>query len=91
MIQNETGALLVGLKAKFFRDEPNFYIGFVPIPEGVSIPVTNKMRNDSLRFTDGRESRKAFPVHKHIHQVSSHVRRVQVKLEETMVVPKGKG
>lgn len=90
ILKNKAGTLLIRLKAKFFSDESNLYVGFVSAERSQqrSLLINAKKRQDS-RFTNAGQRSQAFAIDKHVHKVCTHVGRVKVKLKETMVVTEG--
>lgn len=57
----------------------------------LGLAETGKRCKESLRFTNDSQRRKPLAVDKHVHQVSSHIRSVKVKLKETMIIPQRNG
>lgn len=58
MVQNEAGALLVGFETKFFSNETDVYIRFVPVLSR-SVAVTRRVRTETyaLQIAASAESR----------------------------------
>lgn len=92
VVENKTGGLLVGLESKLFCDKSNVDIWFVStIKRSARMPRQNRGKERDLRSTHCCKSTQPLTIDKHVHKVGSHIRRIKVQLEETMVVPECKG
>lgn len=89
VVKDKAGTLLVRLKAQFFSNETNIYIRLVPARNQQTF--TRVLSLYGLRFTNACKGREPLPANEHVHKIRSHVRCVQIELEEPMVIPKCKG
>lgn len=91
MVDNELRRIDIRLKTKLLSDETKLHIWFVS-DENVSITCQGgEKQGENSRFTDVAQSCQAFATNKHVHQVRTHVRSVQIKLEKAMVVAQRQG
>lgn len=92
VFDKELDRIAVGIKAEFLGDETKRNICLVTVGRraGQYCPFTFgwRMGNDNLRFAHVAQCSKALTIDKHVHEVRAHldVSRVNVELEETMIV-----
>jgi len=93
-INDKLCCMLVTLETELLRDETESHIWFVPVKlvsQSRHKTVSGTWGGVHLRFTDVAESSESLTVDKHVHEVAAHVGRVQVELEEAVIVAQRQG
>lgn len=88
MVDDKLGCISIRLETEFFSDEAKLDIRLVSGRQLVKDNSTNK-DDQNLRFANIAQCSKPFSNDKHVHKVCAHVRGIQVKLEELMIVSQG--